>query len=74
MNGSMAIYNAFADRVPLLVIGGSGPLDPRNAAGIDWLHCANPQSDIVKSYVKWSDDPVTGNRHSMRWRAAPSWR
>lgn len=60
MNGSMAIYNAFGDHAPLLVIGGSGPLDPADRRWIDWLHCANQQSEIVKPYVKWSDDPVTG--------------
>jgi len=56
----MAIYNAFADRVRWLVIGGSRSARSAERRWIDWLHCANPQSDIVKSYVKWSDDPVTG--------------
>ena len=60
MNGSMAVYNAFGDHAPLLVLGGSGPLDPADRRWIDWLHCANTQSDIVKPYVKWADEPPTG--------------
>jgi acetolactate synthase-1/2/3 large subunit len=60
MNGSMAVYNAFGDHAPVLVLGGSGPLDPADRRWIDWLHCANTQSDIVKSYVKWADEPSTG--------------
>jgi acetolactate synthase-1/2/3 large subunit len=60
MNGSMAVYNAFGDHAPVLILGGSGPLDPADRRWIDWLHCANTQSDIVKSYVKWAEEPTTG--------------
>ena len=60
MNGSMAVYNAFGDHAPVLVLGGSGPLDPADRRWIDWLHCANTQSEIVKSYVKWAEEPTTG--------------
>jgi acetolactate synthase-1/2/3 large subunit len=60
MNGSMAVYNAYGDHAPVMVIGGSGPFDPADRRWIDWLHCANQQSEIVKPYVKWADDPTTG--------------
>jgi thiamine pyrophosphate-dependent acetolactate synthase large subunit-like protein len=60
MNGSMAVYNAYGDHVPVLVLGGSGPLDPNDRRWIDWLHSANTQSDIVKPYVKWAEEPPTG--------------
>ncbi len=60
MNGSMAVYNAYGDRAPVLVLGGSGPLDPSDRRWIDWLHCANTQSDLVKPYVKWAEEPPTG--------------
>lgn len=60
MNGSMAVYNAYGDHAPVLILGGSGPLDPADRRWIDWLHCANTQSDIVKPYVKWADEPPTG--------------
>ena len=59
MNGSMGVYNAWGDHAPVVVLGGSGPLDPAERRWIDWLHCANTQSDIVKNYSKWVAEPST---------------
>jgi len=59
MNGSMGVYNAWGDHAPVVVLGGSGPLDPKDRRWIDWLHCANTQSDIVKNYTKWAAEPPT---------------
>ena len=55
----MAFYNAWADEVPILVLGGSGPADPADRRAIDWLHSANTQSESVRPYTKWTDEPVT---------------
>ena len=55
----MAFYNAWADEVPILVLGGSGPADPAERRAIDWLHSANTQSESVRPYTKWTDEPVT---------------
>jgi acetolactate synthase-1/2/3 large subunit len=55
----MSFWNAFADRAPMLVIGGSGPLDPSERRLIDWLHSANNQSEIMRPYTKWTDEPPT---------------
>ena len=63
MNGSMGVYNAFGDHAPVLVLGGSGPLDPADRRWIDWLHCASTQADIVKNYVKWTEEPTTPQWH-----------
>ena len=63
MNGSMGVYNAFGDHAPVLILGGSGPLDPADRRWIDWLHCASTQSDIVKNYVKWTEEPTTPQWH-----------
>ena len=59
MNGLMGVYNAWGDHAPVVVLGGSGPLNPRDRRWIDWLHCANQQSDIVKNYTKWAEDSPT---------------
>lgn len=57
-NASMAIFNAWCDRVPLLVIGGIGPLDlTKRRPWIDWIHTSNNQSSIIRDYVKWHDQP-----------------
>ena len=55
----MAFYNAWADEVPVLVLGGSGPADPAERRAIDWLHSANTQCESVRPYTKWTDEPAT---------------
>ena len=53
----MAFYNAWCDQVPILVLGGSGPIDPADRRAIDWLHSANTQCEAVRPYTKWTDEP-----------------
>jgi acetolactate synthase-1/2/3 large subunit len=57
--GSMAVYNAWCDRVPLLVLGGTGPLSVNERRPwIDWIHTANIQAQVVRDFVKWDDQPA----------------
>ncbi|MFC1992086.1 thiamine pyrophosphate-binding protein [Chloroflexota bacterium] len=58
LHGSMAIYNAWLDEAPLLVIGGTGPMDAeKRRPWIDWIHTALVQGNAVRDYVKWDDQP-----------------
>ena len=56
-HGLMSLFNAWADRTPLLVVGGAEPNDPGVRIWIHWLHSANGQSEAARPYTKWSDDP-----------------
>jgi acetolactate synthase-1/2/3 large subunit len=57
-NASMAIYNAWCDRAPMLLIGGTGPKSKaRRRPWIDWIHTASVQAEQVRNYVKWDDEP-----------------
>lgn len=57
-NASMAIYNAWCDRVPMLLLGGTGPKSKANRRPwIDWIHTASVQANIVRDFVKWDDEP-----------------
>lgn len=57
-NASMAIYNAWCDRVPMLLLGGTGPKSkPNRRPWIDWIHTASVQANIVRDFVKWDDEP-----------------
>jgi acetolactate synthase-1/2/3 large subunit len=57
-NGSMAIYNGWCDRVPMLLLGGTGPKSkPRRRPWIDWVHTAGVQAELVRHFVKWDDEP-----------------
>lgn len=58
--GSMALFNAWVDQAPMLVIGGSGPADrTRRRPWIDWIHSASPQGAVVRDWVKWDDEPAS---------------
>nr|WP_172292055.1 thiamine pyrophosphate-binding protein [Pseudoruegeria sp. HB172150] len=58
MHAAMAVYNAWCDRMPMLILGGTGPLDAtRRRTPIDWLHASADQAALVRDYVKWDDAP-----------------
>jgi acetolactate synthase-1/2/3 large subunit len=58
MHASMAIYNAYADGVPIIILGGTGPVDPSfRRPWIDWIHTGLIQGDLVRQIVKWDDQP-----------------
>jgi thiamine pyrophosphate-dependent acetolactate synthase large subunit-like protein len=59
MHASMAVYDAFCDRSPVLVFGGSGPMDPAQRRPIDWIHSATMQAQLVRDYVVWDAEPAT---------------
>jgi acetolactate synthase-1/2/3 large subunit len=59
-HASMAIFNAFCDRAPILVLGGTGPMDTaKRRPWIDWIHTALVQGTLVRDYVKWDDQPAS---------------
>lgn len=59
-HATMAVYNAYTDRAPVIVVGGTGPMDAVNRRpGIDWLHTALVQGELVRGYVKWDDQPMS---------------
>jgi thiamine pyrophosphate-dependent acetolactate synthase large subunit-like protein len=60
MHATMAIFNAWCDRVPMLVLGGTGPVDAaKRRPFIDWVHTMRDQGALVRSYVKWDDQPAS---------------
>jgi len=60
LHGAMAIYYAYLDRVPMVIVGATGPMDiPRRRPFIDWIHTAMIQGNAIREYVKWDDQPFT---------------
>ena len=54
-HSSMAIYNAFCDQAPVVVMAGNvGPGTARRP-GVEWAHSAHDQAIIVRDYTKWDD-------------------
>jgi thiamine pyrophosphate-dependent acetolactate synthase large subunit-like protein len=60
MHASMAIFNAWCDRVPMLVLGATGPWDAsKRRPWIDWVHTASDQGALVRDYTKWDNQPAS---------------
>ena len=60
MHATMAIFNAWCDRAPVMVLGATGPVDAaRRRPWIDWIHTSRDQAALVRDYVKWDDQPVS---------------
>ena len=60
MHATMAIFNAWCDRMPVLVLGATGPVDaPKRRPWIDWIHTARDQGALIRAYTKWDDQPAS---------------
>ena len=60
MHGSMAIFDAWVDRVPVIVLGATGPVDAnKRRPWIDWIHTAQDQAALVRNFVKWDCQPAS---------------
>lgn len=58
MHGMMAVFNAWCDRVPILMLGATGAVDTAVRRNwIDWMHTARDQGAMVRHFVKWDDQP-----------------
>ena len=59
LHANMAIYYAYADRVPVFVVGATGPMDEsKRRPRIDWIHTALVQGEAVRAYTKWDYQPA----------------
>jgi thiamine pyrophosphate-dependent acetolactate synthase large subunit-like protein len=60
LHATMAIFNAWCDRMPVIVLGATGPVDAaKRRPWIDWIHTAADQGAIVRNYTKWDDQPAS---------------
>lgn len=58
MHATMAVFNAWCDRMPVLLLGATGPVDAaKRRPWIEWIHTARDQGALVRDYVKWDDQP-----------------
>src|SRR5512132_410420 len=59
MHATMAIFNAWCDRIPMLLLGGVGPMDAtQRRPWVDWIHTARDLGALVRGYTKWDDQPA----------------
>ena len=58
-HASMAVYNAYCDRVPVYIVLGN-ILDVNYRRGnAEWVHSVQDAAAMVRDYTKWDDTPVT---------------
>jgi len=58
-HASMAIYNAYCDRVPVYIVLGN-ILDVNYRRGnAEWVHSVQDAAAMVRDYTKWDDMPVS---------------
>src|SRR6266436_3623684 len=80
LHGMMSLFNAWCDRVPMIVLGATGPLDAeKRRPWIDWIHTSRDQGALVRSFVKWDDQPTSPQalvesmtRANLATRSAPT--
>ncbi len=58
-HASMAIYNAYCDRVPIYMIVGNHADGARRAPGVQSLHSALDLGALVRDFTKWDDEPLS---------------
>ena len=60
MHGSMGIFDAWTDRMPVIVFGATGPVDAaKRRPWIDWIHTAQDQAALVRHFIKWDAQPAS---------------
>jgi thiamine pyrophosphate-dependent acetolactate synthase large subunit-like protein len=58
-HASMAVYNAYADRVPVYIVIGN-ILDAQfRRSDVDWTHAVQDATGMVRDYIKWDDTPAS---------------
>ncbi len=73
-HASMAIYNAYADRVPVFLITPSAPDVRTRKTTVPFVHSVQDGAAIVRDFVKWDDKPASlqhwGESATRAWKYA----
>jgi acetolactate synthase I/II/III large subunit len=58
-HATMAMYNAWCDRVPVLVFGGNIMEADKRMPGAEWVHSGVDIGQLVREFTKWDDQPAS---------------
>ena len=59
LRAPMAIYNAWCDRAPVLLLGATGPWDAAQRRPTDWIHTSADQGGLIRDFTKWDNQPAS---------------
>src|SRR4051794_37120741 len=65
MHATMAVYNAWADRVPLIMVGGNDLDASKRPPGVPAFHSAQDIGALVRDFTKWDDTPVSAQHFAQ---------
>ena len=65
MHATMNVYNAFCDRVPVIVIAGNDLDAAHRPPGVPTIHSAQDINAIVREFTKWDDTPVSAQHFAQ---------
>jgi thiamine pyrophosphate-dependent acetolactate synthase large subunit-like protein len=65
MHATMAVYNAWADRVPVIMIGGNDLDAAHRPPGVPTYHSAQDIGVLVRDFSKWDDMPVSAQHFAQ---------
>ena len=71
-HASMAIYNAWCDRVPMMVIAGNVLDATKRRPGVEWYHVAQDLGTMVRDFVKYDDTPASLQHFAESYMRASS--
>ncbi len=58
LHATLGVYTAYLDRVPVFLIGATGPMDEgKRRPRLDWNHTAHAQGEAVRNFTKWDYQP-----------------
>jgi len=58
-HATMAIYNAWVDRVPIVIFAGNGLDITKRRPGTEWNHSVQDPALIARDFLKWDDYPMS---------------
>lgn len=58
-HAAMAIYNAWVDRVPIVMFAGNGLDANKRRPGTEWNHSVQDVAAMVRDFIKWDDYPAS---------------
>jgi len=65
MHATMNVYNAFCDRMPVIVLAGNDLDAAHRPPGVPTVHSAQDINAIVRDYTKWDDTPVSAQHFAQ---------
>jgi acetolactate synthase I/II/III large subunit len=58
-HAAMGVYNAWCDRVPVIIVGGNDLDAAHRPPGVPTFHSAQDINALVRDFTKWDDTPVS---------------